>query len=278
LIQKTSDVELLVINDGSTDSTDEEVGRLQEIYPGEIEYIKTENVGLSATRNRGIDESSGAYIVFLDADDALLGNGLNVLREGIARAPHAKMVAAGHISVSESGSEVYHRGSTVPEGSCQRLRSYLLDKTISLSNGAVAMHRDTFDKYRYKEEFKSSEDLPMFAFVLANYPVVVESKAVVKIHKHRDSMRHNVDTAKAVGELLINEIFDLGRMPVSVMGLKKAFTAQRYLSISRTCFFGGDYSGCESYYRKALLVDWRVLFKLSYARKALKAWRYTRRK
>lgn len=61
-------LEILVINDCSTDNLDE-IMREYCLYP-QIRYIKNErNLGVSATRNRGIAMASGEYIAFLDADD-----------------------------------------------------------------------------------------------------------------------------------------------------------------------------------------------------------------
>ena len=65
-----NDFELLVINDGSTDSSPSIVKELQKIYPN-ILLINKENGGQGSARNLGIDSSCGEYIMFIDADDYL---------------------------------------------------------------------------------------------------------------------------------------------------------------------------------------------------------------
>lgn len=65
LCQSYKNLECIVINDGSTDST---IDVLKE-YGDKIDVITTENRGVSAARNTGVKDSSGKYIAFLDSDD-----------------------------------------------------------------------------------------------------------------------------------------------------------------------------------------------------------------
>jgi glycosyltransferase involved in cell wall biosynthesis len=67
LRQTVSDVEVVVVDDGSTDGTSE----LLQSYSNSIQYIYQENAGLSAARNTGMASSTGEFIQFLDADDML---------------------------------------------------------------------------------------------------------------------------------------------------------------------------------------------------------------
>src|SRR5262249_16695009 len=65
LAQTFTDFEVLVIDDGSTDETESLMSR----YGPPIRYIRQENRGVARARNRGIEESRGGYVAFLDADD-----------------------------------------------------------------------------------------------------------------------------------------------------------------------------------------------------------------
>jgi len=93
LAQSWRDLEIVVIDDGSTDSSgaiaDEYVGR-----DARLRVVHTENRGLGAARNQGVRQASGAYLVFLDSDD--------LLPPGAYAAMVAKLESSGSDFVSAS--------------------------------------------------------------------------------------------------------------------------------------------------------------------------------
>lgn len=66
LDQTCQDFEIVIVNDGSTDGS---VGEIKKITDSRIRLINQKNGGVSAARNRGIEEAKGEHIAFLDADD-----------------------------------------------------------------------------------------------------------------------------------------------------------------------------------------------------------------
>ena len=73
--QSYSNLELIVINDGSTDGSQESIEKLLEQCPfAENKLLNQENQGIVFVRNRGIEESNGEFIIFVDGDDKLPAN------------------------------------------------------------------------------------------------------------------------------------------------------------------------------------------------------------
>lgn len=79
--------EIIVIDDGSPD----DVPAVMKCYP-DVRYFRQENRGLAEARNRGLAESHGEYVVFLDADDRLLPTALWAGAEALASHPECGLV------------------------------------------------------------------------------------------------------------------------------------------------------------------------------------------
>ena len=66
--QTYKDIEVIVVNDGSTDDLEQKI----KPFGAKVIYLKQDNQGAAAARNNGIRHSSGRFIAFLDADDIWL--------------------------------------------------------------------------------------------------------------------------------------------------------------------------------------------------------------
>lgn len=67
--QSLEDIEIILVNDGSKDSSEEIAKKYKNKYPDKIVYLKKENGGLSDARNYALPYTTGEYIAFLDSDD-----------------------------------------------------------------------------------------------------------------------------------------------------------------------------------------------------------------
>ena len=77
---KVDDMEILLINDGSTDSSDQIAKEYASNYPNLIRYIYQTNHGLGNVRNVGLKESKGKYIASIDSDDTI---NINFFKEAL---------------------------------------------------------------------------------------------------------------------------------------------------------------------------------------------------
>ncbi len=80
--QTYENVEIIIINDGSTDATAQVCVRLKETYEN-IHVITMEDEGVSAARNAGLDAAKGDFVTFVDADDRIRPKMLEILYQGI---------------------------------------------------------------------------------------------------------------------------------------------------------------------------------------------------
>ncbi len=76
--QKLKNIEVIIIDDGSTDGSLDIAMRYVKMYPN-FYLIHQENSGLSASRNRGLEKAKGKYIYFCDSDDYIFENTLEDL-------------------------------------------------------------------------------------------------------------------------------------------------------------------------------------------------------
>ncbi|WP_438280107.1 glycosyltransferase family 2 protein [Pseudomonas alabamensis] len=270
LAQLDVDCDLMVIDDGSTDETPEVLHQLSQQHPGRFRAVRKANGGLSSVRNLGIAESRGQYLIFLDADDEMAPGALDALRLHIEAHPTTHMVIGGHWSVFENGARALHTARPLPDSPYARVRGYLIDKSVSLSNGACAMHRDVFGPGTYPEHLRNVEDIPVFAQVLARFECTIIDRPLAVIYKHHDSMRHDLKQSLAAGIEMVDEVFSPARLPASLHGLRQAFLTQRCLSLFRDCYGAGDYARAKRLYLQALRYDPCSVRRWSYTRKALR--------
>lgn len=87
LNQTNKDFEVVLINDGSTDNSEQICKEYIKRYPGKIEYISKENTGIADTRNLGIAKSKGEYVCFVDADDYIASDLLEKLMLYLEKTP-----------------------------------------------------------------------------------------------------------------------------------------------------------------------------------------------
>lgn len=107
LHQTDDDYQIIVVNDGSTDSTDE---MIQRKYLDKVIYIdKKTNSGLSDTRNVGMQSATGEYVIFVDGDDYVENSCIQKIRNIIESYGRGDVVYVGHIE-ERNGEQKKYKG------------------------------------------------------------------------------------------------------------------------------------------------------------------------
>src|SRR5689334_8831893 len=99
LQQTYRDVEIVVVDDGSTDETRDVAAR----FGDRVNYVHQDNTGLPGARNRGIRESSGEFLCFLDSDDFLHPEKIQRQVELLKEDPKLAFVYCDIITTDEAG-------------------------------------------------------------------------------------------------------------------------------------------------------------------------------
>lgn len=99
--QSYTDIEIIIVNDGSTDKTVEILEKFKKC-DRRIEYYSQNNSGASVARNKGIEISSGKYVAFVDSDDTIQENYIELLLKTIEK-ENFDIVACGYTDISIYG-------------------------------------------------------------------------------------------------------------------------------------------------------------------------------
>lgn len=268
LPQQTADVELIVVNDGSTDHTGAVLADYAARY-ARLRVIEQVNAGAAAARNHGIRVARGAYALLLDADDELTPDALATLRAVVAQHPAAGMVLGAQVSVYPDGRERLHRPAPVPAAPPVELaKRYLLDRSISISHGCSLFRRDLLLQRPYPECLRAGEDIAVFAYLLVSAPVAITDQPLARIHKHADSLRHERANEEERAVIMTRELF--AGLPVECQPLRRRYEAKRQLSLFRAALQAGDRPTARRFYRSALRLSPFQALRWRYLRKAIR--------
>lgn len=258
LEQTYKNLEIIVVDDGSTDDTREVVAAFPDII-----YIYQENQGVSVARNTGLQTAKGHYVAFLDADDYLLANSIEI-RVGILDRHHDVGIAFTDTFSQRSDGKLYKKEKNRKDIISERFYEDLLLRHLRFQTSAAMIRSEVAKRFSFVPRLSNGEDLVYFAkvfFVTKGY--FHATPTVVNFH-HEDSLRHDVRKLLRQNDLFLTAIFDDPFYEGKVEYMRKELTAKRHLEIFRKLCQFGEGKQAKEYYKKALSVDPRTLLDINY--------------
>ena len=202
--QSFSDYEVLVVNDGSTDETE---NVLQPWMAG-IRYFKKVNGGPSSARNFGIQHIETEYIAFLDSDDQWEPTFLQVVMKTALKNPDLSLVTTAHVVEPNGVRRPKIRESRL-EGD---LYSQLFQKNF-VTTSAVVVRRECFDKVGlFKEELRQAGDYDMWLRIAKVYPIAFLKEYLCRYRSHSQNISNNVLQHKLFLQKVLEANYDPTRI------------------------------------------------------------------
>ena len=182
LAQGFNNFELIIVDDGSTDSTRE----LLSTYANNIRIIERDNGGVSSARNERIRSSRGELIAFLDSDHVWLPRKLTHQVDLFEKNPH--------ILISQTEEIWIRNGRRVnPRKRHQKVSGMIFKNSLDLclvSPSAVMMNRNIFDDIGlFDETLPACEDYDLWLRISYRYPIhLMDTPLIIKRGGHDDQL------------------------------------------------------------------------------------------
>lgn len=196
LAQTLAPARMIVVNDGSTDSTAAIVEEIISQYKGSIriELLNKSNGGQSTARNLGIDRSSATFLAFLDADDLWhpkkLEEQLKLFDQGT---PELGLVYCGHQVIDENGRILphSHNKAEMPKG--RIFDRMLMANLINASATAALVRCECFNRLGlFDETLRGTEDWDMWLRISEHYTIGRVLDPLVSIRHHSSSAQADI--------------------------------------------------------------------------------------
>jgi len=262
LSQTRDDTEIVVVDDGSTDDTPVRV----DATSGPITYLRTQNHGPGAARNRGVRECRGEFVLFLDADDALLEGAIETLRQCEQRWQSADMFCGGYVSVDRGGRRNRRRLPRLSRLSDHNFHACIRGK-LEPQIGATAIRRRLLEALPFPENVYHGEDIVFFAQALARGKCRSVGARLVAKFDHAGRLRD--DTSRLIASRLDAAalLFNPKVLPSHLMKHRHLFESRQLLTLSRAHYQRHEYELAVACYHKAIALHPANVLRWNYLRK-----------
>jgi GT2 family glycosyltransferase len=204
LAQTLGDLELIVVDDSSTDATADIVGGFADTRLSVLQ--NEERLGLASSLNRGLDAAQGRYVARLDADDVAVAHRLERQVERLRGDSDTAVVGSAVVDVDETG----RRGRThvMPQGA-RLLRWHALFSS-PFFHPTVLVDRELLEarSLRYDPAFLESEDYDLWTrlFAFADGDNLTQPLVLKRVHQGQASKRRGELQQSFQREIALREI------------------------------------------------------------------------
>ncbi|KAF2516507.1 glycosyltransferase family A protein [Flavobacterium foetidum] len=179
LAQSYNDFEIIIVNDGSTDKSEEKIKNFND---NRILYFSKENEGVSSARNYGIEKANSDFIAFLDADDYWYPDFLETIFENQKHFPEQKVFSAA-IEFETSKKTIqaqYEIAKTANEVVIVDCFKASLKESVLWTSSSV-FHKSVFKEVgNFDPKIKSGQDTDLWIRIGLVYPVVFSRKILAR--------------------------------------------------------------------------------------------------
>ncbi|MGA7730446.1 MAG: glycosyltransferase family A protein [Chloroflexia bacterium] len=176
--------EIVVVDDGSTDNTREVVASYAERG---VRYVYQPNAGAGAARNRGLRETTGELVAFLDGDDRWLPNKMALQSAHMAQNPGVGLVTGSEWQVYESGEQPYLLRR--PPVTCASNYPRILVENTLGNPSLTLIRRECFRTAgMFDETMPLGQDWDMWIRIARSYPIGVVDAPLILFTRHGSSL------------------------------------------------------------------------------------------